>query len=98
MAAKVSAWDYSLYLTSPGGQITGAINDGYEFGQGSPTIGTLKLSNGMTFESCSPSVVWSDDSKFLAVPQWKRTQHQRLLVVSIERRSFGYAPEKFSVL
>ena len=94
----ISAWDDSLNLASPDGRITAVIADGHEFGQGSPTIGTLRLSDGSSFESCSPSAVWSDDSKFLAVPQWKRTQFQRLLVVSIERKGYGYAPGKFSVL
>jgi hypothetical protein len=70
MAAKISAWDYSLHLTSPNGQITAVIDRASEFGQGSPTSGILKLSNGLTFDGCNPSAVWSDDSKFLAIPQW----------------------------
>ena len=36
-----------------------------------PTSGTLHLSNGIRIDSCNPSFVWSDDSKYLAVPQWK---------------------------
>ena len=98
MAATISAWDPSLNLTSPDGQNKAVMDDGHEFGQGSPTIGTLVLSNGLTFEGCSPSAVWSDDSKFLAVPQWIRTQGQRILVISIERQSFGYTADIYSVL
>src|SRR5687768_1942170 len=98
MAAKISAWDYSLNLTSPDGQITAVIEVASEFGQGSPTIGTLKLSNGLTFESCNPSAVWSDDSKFLAVPQWRTTQRQRILVISIEQVTFGYTADIFELL
>jgi hypothetical protein len=98
MATKISAWDSSLNLTSPDGQIMAVIDDGNEVGQGAPTLGTLVLSNGLTFEGCNPSAVWSDDSKFLAVPQWGRSREQRLLVISIENRSVGYAPDIFSVL
>jgi hypothetical protein len=98
MAAKISAWDYSLYLTSPDGQITAVIDPASEFGQGSPTTGTLKLSNGLTFESCNPSAVWSDDSKFLAVPQWRTVQRQRILVISIEQGIVGYTADIFEVL
>ena len=98
MAAKISAWDYSLNLTSPDGRITAVIDEASEFGQGSPTIGILKLSNGLTFEKCNPSAVWSDDSKFLAVPQWKATQQQRILVISIEQATFGYTADIFSLL
>jgi hypothetical protein len=98
MAAKISAWDYSLHLTSPDGQITAVIDKASEVGQGAPTYGTLKLSNGLTFQRCNPSAVWSDDSKFLAVPQWTERMLQRLLVISIEQKTVGYAPDIFSVL
>ena len=98
MAAKISAWDYSLHLTSPDGQITAVIERASEFGQGSPTSGILKLSNGLTFEGCNPSAVWSDDSKFLAIPQWTVKNRQRLLVISIERAAVGYAPDVFELL
>lgn len=98
MTAKISAWDYSLHLTSPDGHVTAVIDEASEFGQGSPTNGTLKLSNGMTFDNCNPSAVWSDDSKFLAIPQWRTTQRQRILVISIEQATFGYTADVFSVL
>ena len=98
MAAKISAWDYSLNLTSPDGQITAVIDEASEFGQGSPTNGILKLSNGMTFKGCNPSAVWSDDSKFLAIPQWRTTQRQRILVISIEQATFGYTADIFELL
>jgi hypothetical protein len=98
MAAKISAWDYSLYLTSPDGQITAVIDKASEVGQGAPTYGTLKLSNGLIFQGCNPAAVWSDDSKFLAVPQWTESMMQQLLVISIEQASIGYAPDIFHVL
>ena len=98
MAAKISAWDYSLNLTSPNGQITAVIDDASEVGQGAPTYGTLKLSSGLTFKGCNPSAIWSDDSKFLAIPQWTERRMQRLLVISIEQGSVGYAPYIYSVL
>src|SRR5690349_10186999 len=98
MAAKISAWDYSLNLTSPDGHVTAVIGKAREVGQGAPTHGTLKLSNGLTFESCNPSAVWSDDSKFLAIPQWTERRMQRLLVISIDRATVGYAPGIFDVL
>lgn len=97
-AAKISAWSYSLYSTSPNGQFTAVIDEASEIGQGAPTSGMLKLSNGLTFQRCNPSAVWSDDSKFLAVPQWTERNMQRLLVISTEQKSVGYAPDIFSVL
>ena len=65
---------------------------------GAPTYGILNISNGMSFRSCNPSIVWSDDSQYLAVPQWTPYTDQRLLVISLEQESSGYAPGLFRVL
>ncbi|HEX8196084.1 MAG TPA: hypothetical protein VF571_07850 [Pyrinomonadaceae bacterium] len=98
MATKISPWTDSLYSTSPDGQFIATIDDAWEVGMGAPTSGILKLSNGMTFQRCNPSAVWSDDSKFLAVPEWTKERMQRLLVISMEQASVGYAPDIFRVL
>ena len=69
---------------------------------GAPTSGELLISNGLKFHSCNPSIVWSDDSRFLAVPQWKpnnRGRHpQRLMIVSIEHECSRYVSGDFNVL
>jgi hypothetical protein len=98
MATAISPWTDSVYLISPDGKLSAEISDAMEVGMGAPTHGTLQISNGMSFRSCNPSIVWSDDSRYLAVPQWTRERDQRLLVISVEERSFGYAPGTFSVL
>ena len=98
METNISPWAGSVCLTSPDGKLTAAIDDAREVGQGAPTYGTLNISNGMSYRSCNPSIVWSDDSQYLAVPQWTRERNQRLLVISLVRESSGYAPGLFSVL
>jgi len=65
---------------------------------GAPTSGILNISDGMSFPGCNPSIVWSDDSQYLAVPQWTPEREQRLLVISLEQKSPGYAPSLFRVL
>ncbi len=65
---------------------------------GAPTHGILNISNGMSYQRCNPSIVWSDDSQYLAVPQWTRERGRRLLVISPGRESSGYAPGLFHVL
>src|SRR6185312_17288716 len=54
-----------------------------------PTSGTLCVSNGLHISCCNPSFVWSDDSRFLAVPQYFRRlgwfTRQRLLVVDFNQ-------------
>lgn len=64
---------------------------------GSPTSGELKVSNGQLRLNCNPSMVWSDDSMFLAVPQWFDWR-QRLLILDTLRRKRVFAPDWFRVL
>ena len=98
MVDTISPWDYSVYLTSPDGELTAAIIDASEIAMGAPTWGTLTISNGMTFQKCNPSIVWSDDSQFLAVPQWTRERDQRLMIIAVKENKVGYATGIFSVL
>ena len=109
-------WPYNLpifrrsfKLTSPDGKISAEIRDAVEVSMSNPTIGLLVFSNGMTIEKCNPSFIWSDDSRYLAVPQYNSNWFfgigkQRLLVVDIlenilyESRKLAYyiQPEKFT--
>jgi hypothetical protein len=58
---------------------------------GNPTSGVLCLSNGLHLLRCNPSFVWSDDSRYLAVPQFFQYlgvfARQRLLIVAMEKRT-----------
>lgn len=98
MTTKISPWSDSVFLTSPNGKFSAAIDDAGEIAMGAPTSGVLKISGGLTYQSCSPSIVWSDDSRHLAVPQWTFRRQQRLMVISIEKRRAGYLPGIFRVL
>jgi hypothetical protein len=60
--------------------------------------GELVFSNGIIIPDCGPSIVWADDSAFLAVPQWQPARHQRLLVVSIAHGSSQLIGPRYSVL
>lgn len=42
-----------------------------EISMSNPTIGELQFSNGLRVPKCNPAFIWSDDSRFLAVPQWR---------------------------
>ena len=55
---------------------------------GNPTTGTLEISTGLHFEHCNPSFIWSEDSQYLAVPQYSYSRiwgfgKQRLLVIDV---------------
>ena len=94
----ISPWSYSARLESPNGKFTALFKYGGEVCQGGPTYGVVSVSNGITFDSCNASFVWSDDSKYLAVPQWTRYREQRLLLINSEFQTFQLLPEVFQVL
>lgn len=78
---------------SPNGLLTASMPEAEELGMGNPWFGELRLSDGLSVEDCSPSFVWSDDSRYLAVPQIARASgffgHSisvRLLVIDTRDR------------
>jgi hypothetical protein len=94
----ISPWSWEAELTSPDGQLTARIVDAGEIAMGAPTAGRLVLSTGQTVESCSPSMVWSDDSRFLAVPRWTPGREQQLVIVDVQRWKTRVIPGVYRVL
>lgn len=94
----ISPWSYAAVLVSPNGESTATFEYGGEVCQGGPTYGLVTLSNGMTFDGCNASFIWSMDSKYLAVPQWTHYREQRLLVINAVQRTFRLLPQIFQVL
>ena len=112
---KEPEWPYNLPIwrrnhqaTSPDGKWVARINPATEISMGNPTLGTLCVSNGLHIPDCNPSFIWSDDSQFLAVPQFFRRlglfTRSRLLVVSFRQHQvfasritcYYFQPETFS--
>ena len=85
-------------LTSPDGAWKASYSNSREIAMGAPISGTLSVSNGIEIRSCNSSFVWSDDSRYLAVPQWTRSRMQLLVVVDLSGRRACYADREFSVL
>ena len=95
---SISPWADNAQITSPDGRWIASIAEAGEIGMGAPTLGVLRISNGLTRPSCNPSMVWSSDSEYLAVPQWTRDRRQRLMIISVSRRASRYAPGEYRVL
>src|SRR5436190_23130627 len=92
------AWPYNLPIwrrfhraVSPDGKLVAQIDPAWEVSMSNPTSGILCVSNGLHIPRCNPSFIWSDDSRFLAVPhyfnQFGLIRRQRLLVIWFEKRS-----------
>src|SRR5262245_1041468 len=84
-------WRSSHKAVSPNGKVVAEIKQAYEHSMSNPTVGTLQLSDGLELPRCNPSFIWSDDSRYLAVPQWRRRfglfLRQRLAIVDVVDRA-----------
>lgn len=105
-------WPYNLPIFrrsccahSPDGHRTAQINPATEKGMSNPTSGTLCVTGGPHVENCNPSFIWSDDSRYLVVPQFHGVfKRQRILIVAFElkriymsnQKERYFQPESFS--
>lgn len=98
-------WRRSYRSQSPDGGRVAQIDPALEIGMGNPTSGTLCVTGGPHLERCNPSFVWSDDSRYLAVPQFHGFfGRQRLLIIAFDekrvfaskQREWYFQPESFS--
>ena len=81
-------WRRYYRSVSPNGRYVAQIDPAYEVSMGNPTSGILCVLEGPHIERCNPSFIWSDDSRYLAVPQYFERfgllRRQRLLIVSMD--------------
>lgn len=108
-------WPYSLPIfrrahraSSPDRKIVAEIEEAFELGMSNPTCGMLRLSTGLQLDQCNPSFIWSDDSRYLAVPRYfvrlGLFRRQRIVVIdTVDRQAlaspettFYFQPESFS--
>ena len=91
-------WRSSHRAESPNKKYIAEIEPAYEVSMGNPTCGTLRLSTGLSLPKCNPSFIWSDDSKYLAVPQFTSNWFlgigkQRLLIIDVSRNRGWHSPK-----
>jgi hypothetical protein len=84
-------WRRSHKAVAPNGSVVAEIAKTFEHSMSNPTVGTLRTSDGLELPNCSPAFIWSDDSQYLAVPQWCRRfglfLRQRLGIVAVADRA-----------
>ena len=78
---------------SPDGHLRAWMGAG-EISMGNPTKGALWLSNGLKLEDCNPSFMWSSDSRYLAVPQFRfrlgwQLRQRMLIIDTLDRRVYA---------
>jgi len=92
-------------MTSPDGKITVEILDGGEFRMGGPIICTIALSTGHRFENCGEAMIFSDDSRHLALATWEPREAgdavrlaERILVIAVPSGATARWPGEFDEL
>jgi hypothetical protein len=97
-------WPYNLPIfrrshkaLSPNGSDFAKISKAYEVSMSNPTCGALQTESGLQLKNCSPSFIWSEDSRFLAVPQFFTRfgffRRQRIAIVDFHDRKGYLSPE-----
>ncbi len=94
------AWRRCHQAASPDGRWRAAINAATELFMSGPTKGNLVIPGLPEIPDCSPVFIWSDDSCFIAVPQWKYLlrRRQRLLIVDTHAKTVYASPSQYRLL
>jgi hypothetical protein len=84
---NLPSWRRFYRAASPDGKRIAQIDPAHEVSMGNPTSGLLCVTGGPHIDKCNPSFIWSDDSRYLAVPQYFRFfGRQRVLIFSFGRK------------
>jgi hypothetical protein len=82
----------SHHAAAPNGKYSAEIGEAREVSMSNPTSGELTTSVGLNLPNCNPAFIWSDDSRYLAVPQfvWRLgiLRRQRVVVIDVATGSF----------
>ncbi|GMV94197.1 MAG: hypothetical protein AMXMBFR82_39750 [Candidatus Hydrogenedentota bacterium] len=79
-------WRRSHEATSPDGKWQATLDGAVEIFMSGPTKGTLRIPGLFDIPDCGPDFLWSDDSRYLAVPQWHYRFRPRARIVIVDTR------------
>jgi hypothetical protein len=94
-------WRRKYEQQSPDGKYTATIYEAWELFMSGPTYGKLFVGDMFRIEKCSPTFVWSDDSRYLAVPQWGGAwllRSERLLILDAMEKKIFVSNNKYKLI
>jgi hypothetical protein len=96
----ISPWsDGNVRIPSPDGKYWAIVRDASELQMSGPMVGTLALSTGLIEDHCGVSIVWSDDSRFIAAPKlFPERPEFRVLIIRVADGIRKYAPGRMGPL
>jgi hypothetical protein len=93
-------WRREYEELSPDGNYNARIHEAWELFMSGPTYGKLFIGDIFRIEKCSPTFVWSNDSRYLAVPQWRGIwlRREQLLILDIKDKKIYVSRKKYRLL
>lgn len=102
MKVPISPWLDEAELASPDGRSVARFHDGHEVAMGSPCYGRLAVrtpaGEKVISENAGASMVWSEDSRFLAFTEWTKDRNQTVFVCRTADFAIDWLPEFSSVI
>jgi hypothetical protein len=105
MNTPISPWTDQAERTSPDGRYQAIFDKGMEVAMGAPTLGRLRVirldepkGEFLITDDAAASMVWSDDSQFLAFAKWRMNKKQSLCVLRVSNMNIDESPDEFRVL
>ena len=95
---SISPWSFEINVKSPNQIHLASVTNANEIAMGAPTSGILSIDGKIISNSCNPSIMWSNDSKYLAFPEWTRFNDQKLVVYSVSSGELKRFPKNYRVL
>ena len=95
---SISPWTGDVLVSSPDNLQVAQVKSTYEIAMGAPTSGILFVGDKVVSERCNPSIVWSSDSKYLAFPEWTKSNNQKLMIYCVRSGKLKKLFKTYNVL
>jgi hypothetical protein len=81
---SISPWNGDVEVSSPNGEFVAKVVSTHEIAMGAPVSGMLFVNGKAISKRCSSSIVWSNDSRFIAFPEWTWSNNQKLKILNVQ--------------
>jgi hypothetical protein len=95
---SISPWNGDVEVVSPNGEQLAKVINTHEIAMGAPVSGLLFVNDKAISVRCSSSIIWSDDSRYIAFPEWTRSNNQKLKILNVESGKIKKLFKTYSVL
>ena len=95
---SISPWSGDVEVSSPNGESLAQVLNTHEIAMGAPAAGRLFVNGKAISKRCSTSIIWSDDSRYIAFPEWTWSNNQKLKILNVQSGKIKKLFKSYSVL